>query len=219
MEVCMNSYTANKVGGLCLIIGPALATLMYILSTFVFSTGAGIDPSDFQGLANAGASAPAYERLLILLIPLALFCALNGFAVLQSICKADGNGDGLTRLGLILSATNFLGIFIAVGATQAAAWVGPNADLVAMTNAITTVGGFIGSIGIALFALGISTRQEFNKMLSLIVAALFAISAIVTLVAITDTSLWQMAGAYFGLTYIVISAWSIHLGLVIRNQS
>jgi len=214
----MESYTSNKVGGLCLIIGPALATVVYILSEFVFPTLGGLSPSDFSGRANAAANALAYERLLLLIIPVALVCAWNGLKVVQGMCKADGVGDGLTGLGVNLFFFNIISIFVAIGAFQAFAWVGPNADIATMVGGVQTLGALLGSIGVALFALGLSTRPEFNKIFSLVIAALFAISAVTAVIGMNDTSSWQIISAYWGLTYIAISAWSIHLGLVIKNK-
>ena len=68
------------------------------------------------------------------------------------------------------------------------------------------------------FALGLSTRGEFNKIFSLIIAILFAISAVAGVVAMNDTSSWEIISAYWGLTYIAISAYSIHIGLVIIKK-
>ncbi|MAR31228.1 MAG: hypothetical protein CL884_03250 [Dehalococcoidia bacterium] len=214
----MDSYTPNKVGGLCLIIGPALATLIYILSEFLFSTGAGLSPADFSGRADAIANALAYERLILLVIPVALVCAFNGLRVVQGMCKADGVGDGLTGLGLIMFLFNVIVIVVAIGAFQAFAWVGANGDIAAMLGGVQTMGGLIGSVGVMLFALGLSTRSEFNKIFSLVIAILFGISAITSVIGMNDTSSWEIISAYWGLTYIAISAYSIHLGLVIRKK-
>ena len=214
----MDSYTPNKVGGLCLIIGPALATIIYILSEMLFSTGAGLSPADFGGRANAAANALAYERLILLVIPVALVCAYHGLRVVHGMCKADGVGDGFTGLGSTLFLFNIISIVLAIGALQASAWVGGNSDIFAMLGGVQTMGGLVGAVGIMFFALGLSTRGEFNKIFSLIIAILFAISAVAGVVAMNDTSSWEIISAYWGLTYIAISAYSIHIGLVIIKK-
>ena len=88
----------------------------------------------------------------------------------------------------------------------------------AFPSGLQTMGGLIGSVGVMLFALGLSTRSEFNKIFSLVIAILFGISAITSVIAMNDTSSWEIISAYWGLTYIAISAYSIHLGLVIRKK-
>ena len=86
-------------------------------------------------------------------------CAFNGLRVVQGMCKADGVGDGLTGLGLIMFLFNVIVIVVAIGAFQAFAWVGANGDIAAMLGGVQTMGGLIGSVGVCLLYTSPSPRD------------------------------------------------------------
>ena len=102
------------------------------------------------------------------------------------------------------------------GLWQAQAWVGSSGtDIAAIAQGISFYAGMVGAIGVMFIALALSTRDEFNTIFAYIVALVFLIVAILSIVGManfTEDTL-KIVNMLFGIGYIIISIWSITLGL------
>ena len=190
-----------------------MATVLFVLF-FVILSDSSLDKTDFSAVATDVASAHTIQQILLLLPPIGLVLTIYGLSVLLGIMRNDGNGEALFRLGLFMFAVDVIGTVIVFGLYQAIGWLGAEAaNIAASSSAISLYAGMIGATGVMLISLALSSRDEFNKIFAYIVALVFLISVLVHIVAIVDTSQWAITEPLIGITYIIVSIWSITIGL------
>ena len=79
----------------------------------------------------------------------------------------------------------------------------------------------IGAVGIMLIALAISSRDELNKIFAYVIALVFLIVAILSIIGMVDKTedTWVLINSLFGISYIIISIWSITIGLNLLKRA
>ena len=212
----MGNISELKLGGICLAAGPAMATALFIIF-FLILGDSNIDITDFSAVSNDISSAPVIEQLLLFLPPIGLIMAYYGITVIQGTIGKGENGEALFKLGLPMFGINVIATVIAFGGLwQAQAWVGASGtNIAAIAQGISLYSGMIGAIGIVLISLAISTRDEFNSLFAYVIALVFLVVAILSIIGMTNFTedTWNIVNALFGISYIIISLWSIYLGL------
>ena len=212
----MGNISELKLGGICLAIGPAMATALFIVF-FLILGDSNIDITDFSAVSNDVQSAPVIQQLLLFLPPIGLIMAYYGMTVIQGTIGKGENGEALFKLGLPMFAINVVATVIALGGlSQAQSWVGSSGtNIAAIAQGISLYSSLIGAIGIVLIALAISTRDEFNTLFAYVIAIVFIVVAILSIVGMANFNedTWKLVNALFGISYIIISLWSITIGL------
>ncbi|MEE2881497.1 MAG: hypothetical protein VX643_05815 [Chloroflexota bacterium] len=212
----MGNISELKLGGICLAVGPAMATALFIIF-FLILGDSNINITDFSAVSSDISSAPVIEQLLLFLPPIGLIMAYYGITVIQGTIGKGENGEALFKLGLPMFGINVIATVIAFGGLwQAQAWVGASGtNIAAIAQGISLYSGMIGAIGIVLISLAISTRDEFNNLFAYVIAIVFLIVAILSIIGMTNFTedTWNLVNALFGISYIIISLWSIYLGL------
>ena len=212
----MGNISELKLGGICLAIGPAMATALFIIF-FLILGDSNIDITDFSAVSKDVSSAPVIEQLLLFLPPIGLIMAYYGMTVIQGTIGKGENGEALFKLGLPMFAINVVATVIALGGlSQAQSWVGSSGtNIAAIAQGISLYSSLIGAIGIVLIALAISTRDEFNTLFAYVIAIVFIVVAILSIVGMANFNedTWKLVNALFGISYIIISLWSITIGL------
>ena len=176
-----------------------------------------LDLTDFGAVAGDISSAHVIEQLLLFLVPIGLIMAYYGLTVIHGTIGKGENGEALFKLGMPMFAINVFATVIGFGGLwQAQAWVGSSGtDIAAIAQGISLYSGMIGAIGVMLIALALSTRDEFNTIFAYIVALVFLIVAILSIVGMANFTedTWKIVNMLFGIGYIIISIWGITLGL------
>jgi hypothetical protein len=212
----MGNISELKLGGICLAIGPAMATALFIIF-FLILGDSNIDPTNFSAVSNDVQSAPVIQQLLLFLPPIGLIMAYYGMTVIQGTIGKGENGEALFKLGLPMFAINVVATVIALGGlSQAQSWVGSSGtNIAAIAQGISLYSSLIGAIGIVLIALAISTRDEFHTLFAYVIAIVFIVVAILSIVGMANFNedTWKLVNALFGISYIIISLWSITIGL------
>ena len=212
----MGNISELKLGGICLAVGPAMATALFIIF-FLILGDSNIDITDFSAVSSDISSAPVIEQLLLFLPPIGLIMAYYGITVIQGTIGKGENGEALFKLGLPMFGINVIATVIAFGGLwQAQAWVvASGTNIAAIAQGISLYSGMIGAIGIVLISLAISTRDEFNSLFAYVIALVFLVVAILSIIGMTNFTedTWNIVNALFGISYIIISLWSIYLGL------
>ncbi|MCS5666808.1 MAG: hypothetical protein NZ876_05395 [Dehalococcoidia bacterium] len=212
----MGNISELKLGGICLAIGPAMATALFIIF-FLILGDSNIDPTNFSAVSNDVQSAPVIQQLLLFLPPIGLIMAYYGMTVIQGTIGKGENGEALFKLGLPMFAINVVATVIALGGlSQAQSWVGSSGtNIAAIAQGISLYSSLIGAIGIVLIALAISTRDEFNTLFAYVIAIVFIVVAILSIVGMANFNedTWKLVNALFGISYVIISLWSITIGL------
>ncbi len=212
----MGNISEFKLGGICLAVGPAMATALFIIF-FLILGDSNIDITDFSAVSSDVSSAPVIEQLLLFLPPIGLIMAYYGLTVIQGTIGKGENGEALFKLGMLMFGINVIASVIGLGGMwQAQAWVGASGtNIAAIAQGISLYSGMIGAIGIVLISLAISTRDEFNNLFAYIIAFVFLVVVILSMIGMTNFTedTWKIVNALFGISYIIISLWSIYLGL------
>ena len=212
----MGNISEFKLGGICLAVGPAMATALFIIF-FLILGDSNIDITDFSAVSSDVSSAPVIEQLLLFLPPIGLIMAYYGLTVIQGTIGKGENGEALFKLGMLMFGINVIASVIGLGGMwQAQAWVGASGtNIAAIAQGISLYSGMIGAIGIVLISLAISTRDEFNNLFAYIIAFVFLVVVILSIIGMTNFTedTWKIVNALFGISYIIISLWSIYLGL------
>ena len=106
----MGNISANKLGGLGLILGPSLATLLFLVIFMVLGDTGSTDPTIF-GIVPEQSS---LESFLGLLPGICLIFFVYGLTVLGNDIKASGVNEPLFRLGTMGVFFGTLGIVFAI---------------------------------------------------------------------------------------------------------
>jgi len=216
----MGTISANKLGGLALMIAPVVTLILYFLQpggAFVDAA----DPADGTAtiaamLANAGLG-----KVVSVLIPLGLIVFLYGVFVLQENIRSNGNGDALSRLGVLMILIGVVGWTIGSGVSLAitgsdlplAQAVPVYGSLYSASVGIGTIAGIIWATGTLLVALAVSTRDDANKIFALIAAVAGAVAVALTIIGAVDSAQMELMGQITGIVYLVHMAWFFVLGL------
>ncbi len=222
----MGNLSANKLGGFAIIVGPLLALVFFFLQPGgpIIDTA---DPANGGLTISAMVSNSSLGQVTSVVIPIGLLIFLFGIKVVQGNVSASGNGNALARLGVHFITFGIIGWVIGSGLTLAITGSGMPADqagafsgsLYSATLGIGTVAGILVGIGFLALALGISTREDQNKIAALIAAVAAVVAIVVTIVGGLDTSQLQTMSYFTGIVYLIHTGWSIMLGLDLLKKT
>ena len=215
----IGTISVNKLGGLAIIFGPVFTLVFFFLQP----GGAIIDAADPASavatisamLANSGLA-----TLCSVLIPVGLLIMLFGMTVVQGNLRSDGNGDALSRLGLLFLTIGIVCWVIGSGANLAIAGtdlpveqaIPTYGSLYAATLGLSTTGGLLAGIGFLAIALAISTREDYNRTFALVAVAAAVVSIVVTIIGGMDSSQLELMTQITGIPYLIHTAWVITIG-------
>tara|TARA_Y100000590_G_scaffold16230_3_gene19576 strand:+ start:513 stop:1172 length:660 start_codon:yes stop_codon:yes gene_type:complete len=219
----MGNISANKLGGLGLLIGPGLATILFLIVFIALgNTGSG-DPRNFE---TSWSQQTGLAHLLGLLPGISLVFFLYGINTLYNYIRENGQNEALFRLGGMGVFFGILGIIVSTSlnsATQFEGIIGPDErskyTISLIAGAIQSYTGLIFSIGFTLIALVMSSNKEgMHKIFAYVVALVGLINIIVSFINFADTSTWESTFIITPITYIVISIWTATLGLDLMKK-
>ena len=218
----MGNISANKLGGIGLIIGPGLATLLYLVIFVALGDAGSGNPTDFTEFTRQS----SLEGFLGLLPGISLVFFFYGLVVLGNNFKDGGNNEPLYRLGLSGAFFGILGILIATSLGAGVNLDGITVDegyesvLNLAAGSIQTYMGIIFSIGATLLALAVSSNKDGGlKIFAYIVALVGVINVVVGFINILDASTWEATFIVTPISYLIYSVWSVTLGLDLVKKS
>ena len=220
----MLKVSLNRLGGWCLIGGPLLAAVCFLVEPggLLVDTADRLDPEE---AASALASNPVLTDITALAIALGLALALFGLHVVQRQGRATDGGHALTLLGFF---------FVAIGIAGAAITQGVNhvvADAASVDAAVPvfqvnmgvglTAALFLG-VGFLAFSLGLAQRGDVNRPIALAVALVSAASLVCLIIGVVAPADSQLANLILitGIANVVWVAWTVVLGVgLIRSDA
>ena len=218
----MGNISANKLGGIGLIIGPGLATLFYIVIFVALGDAGSGNPTDFTEFTRQS----SLEGFLGLLPGISLVFFFYGLVVLGNNFKDGGNNEPLYRLGLSGVFFGILGILIATSLGAGVNLDGITVDegyesvLNLAAGSIQTYMGIIFSLGATLLALAVSSNKDGGlKIFAYIVALVGVVYVVVGFINILDASTWETTFIVTPISYLIYSVWSVTLGLELVKKS
>ena len=218
----MGNISANKLGGIGLIIGPGLATLLYLVIFVALGDAGSGNPTDFTEFTRQS----SLEGFLGLLPGISLVFFFYGLVVLGNNFKDGGNNEPLYRLGLSGAFFGILGILIATSLGSGVNLDGITVDegyesvLNLAAGSIQTYMGIIFSLGATLLALAVSSNKDGGlKIFAYIVALVGVVNVVVGFINILDASTWEATFIVTPISYLIYSVWSVTLGLDLVKKS
>jgi heme/copper-type cytochrome/quinol oxidase subunit 4 len=220
----MGSISANKLGGLGLLVGPGFATLVFLVVFMVLGTTGSGDPRNFEATFDKQSS---LAHFLGLLPGISLIFFLYGLNALGNDIKKNGQNEALFRLGSMGVFFGILGIVLSTGLNSATQFDGLSGLPTGYQYTINLIGGatqsytgLIFSIGFTLIALAVSSnRNGVQKILAYIVAVIGLINIVASFINFVDTSTWEATFIITPITYLVVSIWTATLGLDLMKKA
>ena len=210
----MGNISASKLGGICLIVGPALATILYVVIYMILGNP-GTDPANWGDVAKDAIAQGGVETILLMIPPVGIILAFYGLSVLHASIKENGNNEALFGLGLTMFVVSVIAITIGWGMFQAISWPDTNgAAIASMSQGVSGYGWMIGSIGFMLISCVVANNREgLHQILAYLVSIVSLIVVIFSIIAIVDTDALQISQLINGISYIIISIWSVTVGM------
>ena len=213
----MLNVSVSRLGGLALIIGPAISVISFLLRPGGGLIGGQVDPADFAASIDVAMSNAAAATTSFLLVPIGLIAMLFGFSVVMENLR-DKSGEAIRRLGLMFTLFGIVGWTLSsAGAVLIAGGdAGASAEAVyAVTAAINGLASVLAGIGFSLLVYGVYLSGQYNKIFTLIVLVAQLVLLVTAVVAAVDLSFTQTAGMIGGIVYMVTVAWGIMIGLAL----
>jgi len=217
----MGNISENKLGGLGLLIGPALGTALYVVIFVVLGGGGVDDPTNFTEVAAQ--SVTSLQQVLWLFPAISLIFFFYGLTVLHNDIKENGTNSAILRLGSMGVFFGIIGIFVGVATGYGSNWdaTGHNpATVQAVGASINTYGGFAWSIGLTLVTLAVaSNREGMHKIFAYAMTIVAAVNLIIIVMDLLSPANWETTIMIYPITYVVFSLWSITLGLNLMKKA
>lgn len=216
----MGTVSTNKLGGMSLIVGPVLAVVCFLLRPGGGLIGGNVDPANAEASIGTLMANSGFAGVSFLILPLALTIFLYGLNVLVENLRG-GNGEALARYGVLFFLLALVGWITSSALILAIAGgtAGPAAGAVYVIGlAINISSSILGGLSILAMGLAISSRDDFNKIFALIVAAIGALLTVLAIMSGRDISMLQTANQIGGVGYVVTVAWNVTLGLSLLKK-
>ena len=219
----MGTISVNRLAGLSLIFGPIIAFVFFLLEPGGLLIDSA-DVSDPVGSITAKGANAALTKVTNIGIILGLAIILSGLYALMRNVTLQGNGKALVQMGFFMILVGLTGWILSGGMdfiladTQTSAQIPGSVPVYYTGSALLYAGGMALGFGGFIFALGLSTREDFNRIISLL-AALVSLAVMVFFILAVlnnddrDTFISLARGFY-----VLLVIWYGYLGVVLMNR-
>ncbi len=219
----MGTISVNRLAGLSLIFGPIIAFVFFLVEP----GGLLIDSaevSDAVGTITAKGSNAVLTNIANIGIILGLALILSGLYALMRNVTLQGNGKALVQMGffmIFVGLTGWIfsgGIDFILADAQTSEQIAGSVPVYHAGSALIYAGGITLGFGGFIFALGLSTRDEFNRIVSLLAALVSLAVMVFFVIAILsndgrDTFITLARGFY-----VLLVIWYGYLGFRLMNR-
>ena len=219
----MGTISVNRLAGLSLIFGPIIAFVFFLIepgALFIDSA----DVSDSVGSIKAKSANAALTNVTNIAIILGLSLILSGLYALMRNVTLQGNGKALVQMGFFMIFVGLTGWILAGGIdfiladAQTSDQIGGSVPVYYAGSALVYAGGIALGLGGFIFALGLSTRDDFNRIISLLAALVSLAVMVFFVIAILhnggrDTFITLARGFY-----VLLVIWYGYLGFRLMNR-
>ncbi|MCY3543350.1 MAG: hypothetical protein OXI16_14385 [Chloroflexota bacterium] len=219
----MGTISVNRLAGLSLIFGPIIAFVFFLIEP----GGLLIDSasvSDAIGSITAKSANAALTNITNIAIILGLTLILSGLYALMRNVTLQGNGKAFVQMGFFVIFVGLTGWILSSGMdfiladAQTGDRIRESVPVYYVGSAFLYAGGIALGFGGFIFALGLSTREDFNRIISLL-AALVSLAVMVFFVLAVlsnaghDTFITLARGCY-----VLLVIWYGYLGFGLMNR-
>ena len=219
----MGTISVNRLAGLSLIFGPIVAFVFFLLEP----GGLLIDSakvSDAVGSITAKSSNAALTNITNIGIILGLALILSGLYALMRNVTLQGNGKALVQMGFFMMFVGLAGWILSGGMdfiladAQSSEQIAGSVPVYYAGSGLVYAGGIALGFGGFIFALGLSTRDDFNQIISLVAAVVSLAIMVFFIIAILnnegrDTFITVARGFY-----VLLVIWYGYLGVGLMNR-
>ena len=219
----MGTISVNRLAGLSLIFGPVIAFVFFLIEP----GGLLIDSaevSDAVGSITAKGSNAALTNVTNIGIILGLVVILSGLYALMRNVTLQGNGKAFAQMGFFMIFVGLAGWILAGGMdfiladAQTSDEITGSVPVYYAGSALLYAGGITLGFGGFIFALGLSTRDDFNRIISLLAALISLAVMVFFIVAILDNggrdTFITLARGF----YVLLVIWYGYLGFGLMNR-
>jgi hypothetical protein len=215
----MGNISVNKLGGISIALGPVIALISYLVQPGGLLNG-NIDPSDASAAILETVSNSTMAHITGFTVILGLGMLVYGISTVVANMKG-GNGEALSRYASLFwvvalaawTIQSGLGHILAGQGAAIAAGSGALAGvLYAASQGISNIAGAAAAVGITALALAASTRDDFNKIFSLVVAASGIVAVVCAVTGLSDPAQANLMTQIGAICYIIWTIWSVMLG-------
>ena len=219
----MGTISVNRLAGLSLIFGPLIAFIFFLIEPGGLLIDSA-DVSDAVGSITAKGSNAALTNVTNIAIILSLALIISGLYALMRNVTLQGNGKALVQMGFFMVFIGLAGWMLAGGMdfiladAQTSEQIGGTVPVYYAGSALLYAGGITLGFGGFIFALGLSTRDDFNGLVALLAAVVSLAVMIFFIVAILhndgrDTFI-TLARSF----YVLLVIWYGYLGIGLMNR-
>ena len=219
----MGTMSVNRLAGLSLIFGPIIAFVFFLIEP----GGMLIDSaevSDAVGTITAKSANAALTNVTNIAIILGLALILSGLYALMRNVTLQGNGKALAQMGFFMILVGLTGWILAGGVdfvladAQTSDQISGSVPVYHAGSALFYAGGIALGFGGFIFALGLSTREDYNRIVSLL-AALVSLAVMVFFILAVLAN--DGGDAFITLargSYVLLVIWYGYLGLGLMSR-
>ena len=179
----MGTISVNRLAGLSLMFGPIIAFVFFLIEPGGLLIDSA-DVSDAVGSITAKGANAALTNVTNIAIILGLALILSGLYALMRNVTLQGNGKALVQMGFFMMFVGLTGWIFSGGIdfiladAQTSDQITGSVPVYYVGSALLYAGGIALGFGGFIFALGLSTRDDFNQIISLL-AALVSLAVMV----------------------------------------
>ena len=219
----MGTISVNRLAGLSLIFGPVIAFVFFLIEPGGLLIDSA-DVSDAVGSITAKGSNAALTNVTNIGIILGLVVILSGLYALMRNVTLQGNGKAFAQMGFFMIFVGLAGWILAGGMdfvladAQTSDEITGSVPVYYAGSALLYAGGITLGFGGFIFALGLSTRDDFNRIISLLAALISLAVMVFFIVAILDNggrdTFITLARGF----YVLLVIWYGYLGFGLMNR-
>ncbi|MYE31103.1 MAG: hypothetical protein F4X80_00220 [Chloroflexi bacterium] len=213
----MGTIHVNWLAGLSLIFGPTIAFVFFLVEPGGLLIDSA-DVSDAVGTITAKGANATLTNVTNIAIILGLALILSGLYALMRNVTLQGNGKALVQMGFFMIFIGLTGWILTGGMdfvladAQTSDEISGRVPVYYVGSALHYAGGITLGFGSAMFALGLSTRDDFDRIVSLLATLVSLAVMVFFMVAVLssdnrDTFITLARGCY-----VLLVLWFGYLG-------
>ncbi len=219
----MGTISVNRLAGLSLIFGPIIAFVFFLVEPGGLLIDS-VDVSDSVGSITAKGSNAVLTNVTNIAIILGLSLILSGLYALMRNVTLEGNGKALAQMGFFMILVGLTGWILAGGIdfiladAQTPDQISASVPVYYAGSALLYAGGIALGFGGFIFALGLSTRADFNQVISLLAALVSLAIMVFFIVAILNNDARDTFMTLARGFYVLLVIWYGYLGFGLMKR-
>ena len=219
----MGTISVNRLAGLSLIFGPIVAFVFFLIEPGGLLIDSA-EPSDAVGTITAKGSNAALTNVTNIAIILGLALILSGLYALMRNVTLEGNGKAFVQMGFFMVFVGLTGWIFAGGVdfiladAQTSEQISGSVPVYYAGSALFYAGGITLGFGGCIFALGLSTRDDFNRIISLLAALVSLAVMVFFMMAVLDNGGRDTFISLARACYVLLVIWYGYLGVGLMKR-